>query len=97
MLRTRNYCRISELIIPQANATIVVVFNLFAGSRFRSVIDDYWWSGVVTEVSPYEDHLPDSHFQCFVVRLVYCSKRTGQPVRCFLERKCSVICSISCF
>jgi hypothetical protein len=42
-----------------------------AGSRFRSVIDDYWWSGVVTEVSPYEDELPDSHFQCFVVGLVF--------------------------
>ncbi|CAB4031025.1 bromodomain and WD repeat-containing 3, partial, partial [Paramuricea clavata] len=37
------------------------------GSRFRSVIDDYWWSGVLTEVSPYEDEFPDSHFQCFVV------------------------------
>ena len=87
----------SELITHQANAAIVVVFDLFTGSRFRSVIDDYWWSGVVTEVSPYEDHLPDSHFQCFVVRLVYWPKTAEQPVQCFLARKCSVICSISRF
>ena len=68
------------------------------------MIDDYWWSGVVTEVSPYDDHLPDSHFQCFVVRLVpfLCSLlaevMAGQPVQLFLlARKCNLICYVSCF
>ena len=49
----------------------ILVFILWhKGDRFRSVIDDCWWSGVVTEVSPYENETPESHFQCYVVRCV---------------------------
>jgi len=38
------------------------------GDRFRSVIDETWWAGEITDRSPFQSELPDSHFQCFTVR-----------------------------
>uniref|UniRef100_A0A8C8C2C2 Bromo domain-containing protein n=1 Tax=Oncorhynchus tshawytscha TaxID=74940 RepID=A0A8C8C2C2_ONCTS len=36
--------------------------------RFRSVIDDAWWFGIIVCQEPYQLEYPDSHFQCFKVR-----------------------------
>uniref|UniRef100_A0A674BCS8 Bromodomain and WD repeat domain containing 1 n=1 Tax=Salmo trutta TaxID=8032 RepID=A0A674BCS8_SALTR len=36
--------------------------------RFRSVIDDAWWFGIIVCQEPYQPEYPDSHFQCFKVR-----------------------------
>uniref|UniRef100_A0A8C8F8F8 Bromo domain-containing protein n=1 Tax=Oncorhynchus tshawytscha TaxID=74940 RepID=A0A8C8F8F8_ONCTS len=33
--------------------------------RFRSVIDDAWWFGIIVCQEPYQPEYPDSHFQCF--------------------------------
>lgn len=38
------------------------------GDRFRSVIDESWWAGEITERSPYQPEHPESNFQCLEVR-----------------------------
>lgn len=38
------------------------------GDRFRAVIDDKWWLGVIENKVPLEAEHPDSLFQCFPVR-----------------------------
>lgn len=43
---------------------------LFAGDRFRSVIDDAWWFGTIICQEPYQPEYSDSLFQCFKVRWV---------------------------
>ncbi|XP_025097468.1 PH-interacting protein-like isoform X2 [Pomacea canaliculata] len=37
------------------------------GDRFRSMIDDQWWMGVIKSQSPLHMQFPDSPFQCFYV------------------------------
>lgn len=44
------------------------LFRLVSGDRFRSVIDETWWAGEITDRSPFQTDYPDSHFQCFTVR-----------------------------
>ncbi|XP_052241692.1 bromodomain and WD repeat-containing protein 3-like isoform X2 [Dreissena polymorpha] len=39
-----------------------------AGCRFRSIIDDSWWMGIIEEQIPFQEEYPDSLFQCFKVR-----------------------------
>ena len=45
-----------------------LLFRLVSGDRFRSVIDETWWAGEITDRSPFQTDYPDSHFQCFTVR-----------------------------
>lgn len=42
--------------------------NWRPGDRFRSVIDETWWAGEITDRSPFQTEFPDTHFQCFTVR-----------------------------
>ncbi|XP_061637817.1 bromodomain and WD repeat-containing protein 3 isoform X1 [Phyllopteryx taeniolatus] len=42
--------------------------NWQPGDRFRSVIDDAWWFGIIVCQEPYQPEYPDSLFQCFKVR-----------------------------
>ena len=37
------------------------------GDRFRCMIDDMWWLGVVASQEPLEEEFQDSLFQCFNV------------------------------
>lgn len=37
------------------------------GDRFRAVIDDQWWIGVIRTHEPLSPEFPDSFYQCFVV------------------------------
>ncbi|KAG9486236.1 hypothetical protein GDO78_009024 [Eleutherodactylus coqui] len=39
-----------------------------AGDRFRSIIDDAWWFGMVIGQEPYQSEYPDSLFQCYTVK-----------------------------
>ncbi|EDO38859.1 predicted protein, partial [Nematostella vectensis] len=41
--------------------------NWQEGDRFRSIIDDSWWAGVITERSPLQEEYPDSQFMCLTV------------------------------
>lgn len=41
---------------------------MFAGQRFRSIIDDAWWFGSVECQEPFQSEYPDSLFQCYIVR-----------------------------
>ncbi|XP_032075095.1 bromodomain and WD repeat-containing protein 1 isoform X1 [Thamnophis elegans] len=36
--------------------------------RFRSIIDDAWWFGIVLSQEPYQPQYPDSPFQCYSVK-----------------------------
>ncbi|XP_022655767.1 PH-interacting protein-like isoform X2 [Varroa destructor] len=38
------------------------------GDRFRSIIEDQWWLGTITQHEPIQSEFPDSMFQCFIVR-----------------------------
>ncbi|OQR74142.1 bromodomain and WD repeat-containing protein 3-like [Tropilaelaps mercedesae] len=38
------------------------------GDRFRSIIEDQWWLGTITQHEPIQSEFPDSMFQCFMVR-----------------------------
>ena len=40
------------------------------GDRFRCLIDDGWWIGVVETIEPFQVDYPDSMFQCLGVVLV---------------------------
>ncbi|KAL9968709.1 hypothetical protein ACROYT_G020827 [Oculina patagonica] len=55
------------LILRQAY-DISINRNWRPGDRFRSVIDETWWAGEITDRSPFQTEFPDSHFQCFTVR-----------------------------
>lgn len=44
---------------------------LILGSKFRSMIDDQWWLGVIKSQEPLNPEFPDSLFQCFNVQYVY--------------------------
>ncbi|XP_056415651.1 bromodomain and WD repeat-containing protein 1 [Hyla sarda] len=39
-----------------------------AGNRFRSIIDDAWWFGMIVGQEPYQADYPDSLFQCYTVK-----------------------------
>ncbi|XP_073258237.1 PH-interacting protein-like [Porites lutea] len=41
--------------------------NWRPGDRFRSVIDETWWAGEITDRSPFQTEFVESHFQCFTV------------------------------
>lgn len=43
---------------------------LSPGMRFRSIIDDAWWFGLVEDQEPLQLEYPDSLFQCYVVKYV---------------------------
>lgn len=38
------------------------------GNRFRSVIDDDWWTGQIMSVQPLSEDFPDSYFMCFTIK-----------------------------
>ncbi|XP_042342206.1 bromodomain and WD repeat-containing protein 3 isoform X2 [Plectropomus leopardus] len=42
--------------------------NWQPNDRFRSVIDDAWWFGMIVCQEPYQPEYPDSLFQCFKVK-----------------------------
>ncbi|XP_051961036.1 bromodomain and WD repeat-containing protein 3 isoform X2 [Xyrauchen texanus] len=42
--------------------------NWQTGQRFRSIIDDAWWFGLVESQQPFQNEYPDSLFQCYAVR-----------------------------
>uniref|UniRef100_A0A674MR87 Bromodomain and WD repeat domain containing 3 n=1 Tax=Takifugu rubripes TaxID=31033 RepID=A0A674MR87_TAKRU len=42
--------------------------NWQPGMRFRSIIDDAWWFGLVEDQEPLQLEYPDSLFQCFAVK-----------------------------
>ncbi|CAG02962.1 unnamed protein product, partial [Tetraodon nigroviridis] len=42
--------------------------NWQPGMRFRSIIDDAWWFGLVEDQEPLQPEYPDSLFQCFAVK-----------------------------
>ncbi|XP_077360353.1 bromodomain and WD repeat-containing protein 3 isoform X2 [Festucalex cinctus] len=42
--------------------------NWQPGMRFRSIIDDVWWFGLVEDQEPLQLDYPDSLFQCFAVK-----------------------------
>ncbi|CAI9591491.1 unnamed protein product, partial [Staurois parvus] len=41
--------------------------NWQIGDRFRSIIDDAWWFGMVESQQPFQMDYPDSLFQCYSV------------------------------
>ncbi|CAH2314773.1 bromodomain and WD repeat-containing 3 isoform X2 [Pelobates cultripes] len=41
--------------------------NWQIGDRFRSIIDDAWWFGMVESQQPFQMEYPDSLFQCYSV------------------------------
>lgn len=45
--------------------------------RFRSIIDDAWWFGLVEDQEPLQPEYPDSLFQCFAVKYVCVSAVVG--------------------
>ena len=47
---------------------ILIASVLFAGDRFRSVIDDQWWTGVIDSQEPMQAEYADCLFQCFNVK-----------------------------
>lgn len=57
----------------------VIVFVSVTGHRFRSVIDETWWAGEITDRSPFQTEFADSHFQCFTVR--YETQETERPIQ----------------
>ena len=50
-----------------AAAQFAVCF-LASGDRFRSLIEDSWWIGIIEAHIPFQEEFPDSLFQCFKVR-----------------------------
>uniref|UniRef100_A0A672NBF8 Pleckstrin homology domain interacting protein n=1 Tax=Sinocyclocheilus grahami TaxID=75366 RepID=A0A672NBF8_SINGR len=40
---------------------------ILSGDRFRAVIDDAWWFGMIESQEPYQAEYPDSLFQCYNV------------------------------
>lgn len=60
----RSTFRYNVFCIPPSK----MVTFLTADDRFRSVIDDAWWFGIIVCQEPYQPEYPDSHFQCFKVR-----------------------------
>ena len=46
---------------------VSLFFFVFSGDRFRSVIDETWWAGEITDRSPFQTEFVESHFQCFTV------------------------------
>lgn len=44
-----------------------ISLNWRPGDRFRSVIDETWWAGEITDRSPFQTEFVESHFQCFTV------------------------------
>ncbi|XP_044016177.1 bromodomain and WD repeat-containing protein 3 isoform X2 [Aphidius gifuensis] len=38
------------------------------GDRFRCMIDDGWWMGIIESVEPLDDEFTESYFMCFRVR-----------------------------
>ena len=53
---------------PHIHPELVHVALCFPGDRFRAVIDDSWWAGMITDRSPYQPEFQDSYFQCFTVQ-----------------------------
>ena len=47
---------------------ILFVYLSISGDRFRSMIDDAWWTGVLELQEPLSLAFADSLFQCFNVR-----------------------------
>ena len=53
-----------------AAAQFAVCFFFASGDRFRSLIEDSWWIGIIEAHIPFQEEFPDSLFQCFKVRYV---------------------------
>lgn len=68
-----RWIKLNLWVAPQPSRfSSTTFFNRFhpscADDRFRSVIDDAWWSGTIVCQEPYQSEYPDSLFQCFKVR-----------------------------
>ncbi|XP_052810053.1 PH-interacting protein-like isoform X2 [Mya arenaria] len=57
-----------DFLVIKQNYDIAMARKWGPGSRFRSMIDDSWWMGIIEEQIPFQAEYPDSLFQCFKVR-----------------------------
>ena len=64
----RTSCSARPMLSFRIVLLLIAIFIVITGHRFRSVIDETWWAGEITDRSPFQTEFPDSHFQCFTVR-----------------------------
>ena len=57
-----------DFLVLKQNYDNAMSRNWKPGDRFRSVIDDSWWIGMIEAQIPYQKEYPDCMFQCFKVR-----------------------------
>ena len=62
---------LSETLVILRFVQLSHVRFLFSGDRFRSLIEDSWWIGIIEAQIPFQAEFPDSLFQCFKVRYMY--------------------------
>lgn len=68
-----------DFLVLKQNYDTAISRNWKPGDRFRSVIDDSWWIGVIEAQIPYQKEYPDSMFQCFKVRWDNSEKENLSP------------------
>ena len=57
-----------DFLVPRQFFDISQQRNWQVNDRFRSVIDDKWWSGTVSEHLPIDPQYADSQFLCLKVQ-----------------------------
>ncbi|XP_071819234.1 PH-interacting protein-like isoform X2 [Apostichopus japonicus] len=67
-LRYHAMSDVIDFLVLAQHYDIAMKRKLKPGDRFRAVIDDQWWLGVIENKVPLEAENPGSLFQCFHVR-----------------------------
>ncbi|XP_013385977.1 bromodomain and WD repeat-containing protein 3 [Lingula anatina] len=57
-----------DFYVLRQNYDVAMSRNWKPGDRFRSMIDDAWWMGIILSQEPFQSQYPDSMFQCFNVK-----------------------------
>ena len=57
-----------DFIIPAETFCCAVKEEFNAGVRFRSFIEDSWWSGTVLRREPFSPQFPNSYWLCYRVQ-----------------------------
>ncbi|XP_053397072.1 bromodomain and WD repeat-containing protein 3-like isoform X3 [Mercenaria mercenaria] len=78
-IRYHDMPDVVDFLVLKQNYDIAMSRNWKPGDRFRSVIDDSWWIGVIEAQVPHQKEYPDCMFQCFKVRWDNSEKENLSP------------------
>lgn len=69
-LKYHDVVDVLDFLVLRQYYELAIQRNWQPGDRFRCIIDDLWWEGLLVSREPYNAQYPDSMFLCYRIRFV---------------------------